>query len=64
MYICVYVCVCQCGNMAREGLRTLVVGKRDLSEDMYSDFEVCNGGQSNSTVSRTKISRTKNQSFP
>ena len=30
----------QCGNMAREGLRTLVVGKKVLSEEQYADFEV------------------------
>ena len=29
----------QCGNMAREGLRTLVVGKKVLSEEQYSNFE-------------------------
>lgn len=28
------------GNMAREGLRTLVVAKKVLSEDQYNDFEV------------------------
>lgn len=27
------------GNMAREGLRTLVVAKKVLSEDQYNDFE-------------------------
>ncbi|XP_041454090.1 probable phospholipid-transporting ATPase IIB [Lytechinus variegatus] len=27
------------GNMAREGLRTLVVGKRVLTEEQYADFE-------------------------
>ncbi|XP_072168686.1 probable phospholipid-transporting ATPase IIB [Diadema setosum] len=27
------------GNMAREGLRTLVVGKRTLTEEQYTDFE-------------------------
>ena len=26
--------------MAREGLRTLVVAKKNLSEEAYSDFEV------------------------
>lgn len=26
--------------MAREGLRTLVVAKKVLSEDQYADFEV------------------------
>ena len=30
----------QCGNMAREGLRTLVVGKKMLSEEQYAMFEV------------------------
>ena len=30
----------QCGNMAREGLRTLVVAKRVLTEEQYQDFEV------------------------
>ncbi|XP_064393299.1 probable phospholipid-transporting ATPase IIA isoform X2 [Halichondria panicea] len=29
----------ECGNMAREGLRTLVVGKRVLTEDQYASFE-------------------------
>lgn len=29
------------GNMAREGLRTLVVAKKTLTEDQYNDFEVC-----------------------
>ncbi|KAI9317915.1 hypothetical protein BX666DRAFT_2018742 [Dichotomocladium elegans] len=28
----------ECGNMAREGLRTLVVAKKRLSPDMYEDF--------------------------
>ena len=31
----------QCGNMAREGLRTLVVAKKVLTEDQYQEFEVC-----------------------
>jgi phospholipid-translocating ATPase len=30
----------ECGNMAREGLRTLVVAKKTLSKDQYKDFEV------------------------
>lgn len=30
----------KCGNMAREGLRTLVVAKKTLSEEQYQDFEV------------------------
>ena len=28
----------ECGNMAREGLRTLVVAKKQLSKDQYEDF--------------------------
>lgn len=41
----IYLCLltshfCQCGNMAREGLRTLVVAKKSLSEEQYQDFEV------------------------
>lgn len=34
-----YICLSQCGNMAREGLRTLVVGKKVLSEEQYATFE-------------------------
>jgi len=30
----------ECGNMAREGLRTLVVAKKALTEEQYMDFEV------------------------
>ncbi|KAL3860831.1 hypothetical protein ACJMK2_010896, partial [Sinanodonta woodiana] len=29
----------ECGNMAREGLRTLVVAKKVLSEEQYQDFD-------------------------
>ncbi|XP_064203155.1 probable phospholipid-transporting ATPase IIB [Anguilla rostrata] len=29
----------ECGNMAREGLRTLVVARKSLSEEQYQDFE-------------------------
>uniref|UniRef100_A0AAY5F662 Phospholipid-transporting ATPase n=1 Tax=Electrophorus electricus TaxID=8005 RepID=A0AAY5F662_ELEEL len=29
----------ECGNMAREGLRVLVVAKKSLTEDQYQDFE-------------------------
>lgn len=36
------------GNMAREGLRTLVVAKKSLTEDQYNDFEV---GGANVTIS-------------
>lgn len=32
----------ECGNMAREGLRTLVVAKKVLTEEQYLDFEVMN----------------------
>ena len=28
----------ECGNMAREGLRTLVVAKKNLSKEQYEDF--------------------------
>lgn len=28
------------GNMAREGLRTLVVARKILTEEQYTDFEV------------------------
>ena len=35
------VLLIQCGNMAREGLRTLVVGKKILTEEQYTSFEVC-----------------------
>ena len=30
----------QCGNLAREGLRTLVVAKKVLTDEQYQDFEV------------------------
>lgn len=30
----------QCGNMAREGLRTLVVAKKILTEEQYQEFDV------------------------
>lgn len=29
----------ECGNMAREGLRTLVVAKRALTEEQYAEFD-------------------------
>lgn len=29
----------ECGNMAREGLRTLVVARKRLSDDSYADFD-------------------------
>jgi len=29
----------ECGNMAREGLRTLVVAKKTLTQEQYDDFE-------------------------
>ncbi|KAI1902011.1 hypothetical protein AGOR_G00040320 [Albula goreensis] len=29
----------ECGNMAREGLRTLVVARKSLTEEQYQDFE-------------------------
>ena len=30
----------ECGNLAREGLRTLVVAKKTLTPEQYSDFDV------------------------
>lgn len=30
----------ECGNMAREGLRTLVVARKNLTEEQYLEFEV------------------------
>lgn len=30
----------ECGNMARDGLRTLVVARKLLTEEQYTDFEV------------------------
>lgn len=30
----------ECGNMARDGLRTLVVARKLLTEEQYVDFEV------------------------
>ena len=29
----------ECGNMAREGLRTLVVAKKIITEEQFADFE-------------------------
>ncbi len=37
--------VFQCGNLAREGLRTLVVAKKTLTEEQYQDFEVSSGSK-------------------
>lgn len=45
------------GNMAREGLRTLVVAKKVLTEDQYSDFETRYNAARLSVVDRaTKVS--------
>ncbi|XP_008558016.1 probable phospholipid-transporting ATPase IIA isoform X1 [Microplitis demolitor] len=30
----------ECGNMAREGFRTLVIAKKHLTEEQYQDFEI------------------------
>lgn len=30
----------ECDNMAREGLRTLVVARKRLSDEMYEEFRV------------------------
>lgn len=37
----------ECGNMAREGLRTLVVAKKHLTEEQYQEFEVSKEEQMN-----------------
>lgn len=29
----------ECDNLAREGLRTLVVAKKELSEEMFAEFQ-------------------------
>ena len=34
--------IIQCGNLAREGLRTLVIAKKILTEQQYASFEVRN----------------------
>lgn len=44
------------GNMAREGLRTLVVAKKVLTEDQYNDFETrYNAARSSVTDRVTKV---------
>ena len=37
---CASLCPPQCGNLAREGLRILVVGRKVLTEAEYREFEV------------------------
>lgn len=32
--------ILKCENMAREGLRTLVVAKKDITSEVYNEFEV------------------------
>ncbi|XP_016881223.1 putative phospholipid-transporting ATPase IIB isoform X18 [Homo sapiens] len=41
----------ECGNMAREGLRTLVVAKKALTEEQYQDFEPMQSSSVESTHS-------------
>ena len=50
-----YHILLQTGNMAREGLRTLVVAKKTLTEDQYSDFEVSNDSMYKITFRRVRI---------
>ena len=45
----------ECGNMAREGLRTLVVAKKTLSEEHYQDFEVNLSERTNSFAESFRI---------
>lgn len=40
IFIFLLVVSLQCGNMAREGLRTLVVAKKILTEEQYQEFNV------------------------
>lgn len=40
IFIFLLVVSLQCGNMAREGLRTLVVAKKILTEEQYQEFDV------------------------
>ncbi len=40
LWLVFWVFLYQCGNMAREGLRVLVVAKKSLTEEQYQDFEV------------------------
>jgi hypothetical protein len=35
-----YMFSLQCGNLAREGLRTLVVARKILTEEQYQEFQV------------------------
>jgi phospholipid-translocating ATPase len=44
----------ECGNMAREGLRTLVIGRKRLSLERYQDFEREFAAAKVSTVDRAK----------
>ena len=46
--------LCQCGNMAREGLRVLVVSKKSLTEEQYQDFEVSSFSVSRSSPGATQ----------
>uniref|UniRef100_A0A6M2E149 Phospholipid-transporting ATPase n=1 Tax=Xenopsylla cheopis TaxID=163159 RepID=A0A6M2E149_XENCH len=48
----------ECGNMAREGLRTLVVAKKTLTEDQYNDFETrYNAARVSKTDRNTKVAQ-------
>jgi len=40
MLFLLFFFIIQCENLAREGLRTLVVAKRILNDDVYKDFDV------------------------
>ncbi|KAI9317371.1 phospholipid-translocating P-type ATPase [Zopfochytrium polystomum] len=47
----------ECGNMAREGLRTLVIARRRLSEEEYSDFDRRYNAAQISTSERAELTR-------
>ncbi|EEB12761.1 cation-transporting ATPase, putative [Pediculus humanus corporis] len=45
----------ECGNLAREGLRTLVVAKKTLTPEQYSDFDVKYNAARLSTTDRNNM---------
>ncbi|KAJ1554460.1 putative aminophospholipid-translocase, partial [Cladochytrium tenue] len=47
----------ECGNMAREGLRTLVIARKRLTEDEYADFQAKYSAAQISIVNRTDLTR-------
>ncbi|KAJ1562500.1 putative aminophospholipid-translocase [Cladochytrium tenue] len=47
----------ECGNMAREGLRTLVIARKRLTGEEYADFQAKYSAAQISTVNRTDLTR-------